>query len=76
MDNIDRLGNMLQNSVFKYKKEAKAKGVQLAQVQGSSVLLNGRSYPFDAAVNVRVKTGEYVYVALSADGRQAVIVGR
>lgn len=73
---VNRLAGLIAGRINRYKRAAEQKGVTMARVNGSYVEVAGRAYPYDAAVSIPVKSGDYVYVVISDTGRQAVIVGR
>ena len=49
-------------------------GAVLGQYLGDQVLLNGRTYPSDMAVDQDISYGDYVWIVLSQDGI-CVVVG-
>lgn len=73
---VDRLAGLIAGRINQYKQAAQQKGIKLARVNGSYVEVAGRVYPYDVAVSIPVKTGDWAYVVIADSGRQAVIVGR
>jgi hypothetical protein len=49
---------------------------QMGLLEGSEVLVNGKYYQYECAVDVDIDDGETVFVMISNDGSKAVIVGK
>ena len=57
-------------------KMSKRDVVKTGLVVGRSVLVDGRYYAYDTAVDIDVEEGGQVYVLLTEDRAKAVVVGR
>ena len=59
-------------SVGKTKDNAVKTGI----VEGSSISVDGRNYPYEVAVDVDVGDGDTVFVMFADSGGRVVVVGR
>jgi hypothetical protein len=66
---VERLADLIASQLKRPNE-----GAILGQYQGDTVLINGRSYPCDLAVDQDIGVGDYVWAVLSSDGI-AVVVG-
>ena len=67
----------LADTIQKLMRQRKCVGttVKVGQLSGTQVLMDGRYYPAEWAVDADVDDGQDVYVIISEDGAKAVIVG-
>lgn len=70
---VNGLANYLSGVIKQSKQQ---KGIRKARVSGSCVEVFGRMLPYDAAVDVPVSDGDWVYVVLNDSRTKAVVVGR
>ena len=68
MGGADRLASLIADQMNKPKG-----GAVLGQYLGDQVLLGGRTYPSDMAVDQDIAYGSYVWVVLSQDGIGVVV---
>ena len=67
----------LADTIQRLMRQHKGVGstVKVGQLSGTQVLMDGRYYPAEWAVDADVDDGQDVYVIISEDGAKAVIVG-
>ena len=67
----------LADTIQKLMRQRKGVGttVKIGTLSGNQVLVDGRYYPAEWAVDADVDDGQDVYVIISEDGAKAVIVG-
>ncbi len=58
------------------KREAAQNSVKRGQITNDGVHIGGRCYPYSAAIDMAMNTGDWVYVVMNDAGTKAVIVGR
>ena len=68
--------NEFIKKINEYKKIADSKGVSYGYIEGSSVIINGISYPYSLAVEININQGDYVACILTQDRYTAVVVGK
>ena len=65
---VDRLADLIVSQLTR-----PSGGAVLGQYQGDQVLLGGRTYPADLAVDQDIAYGAYVWIVLSQDGTGVVV---
>jgi hypothetical protein len=50
--------------------------IKSGTITGSDVLVDGKYYQYEVAVDIEIDDGETVYVMLNSDKSRAVIVGK
>ena len=75
-EDIRYVVNEFIKKINEYKNIADSKGVSYGCIQGSSVIINGISYPYSLAVEININQGDYVACILTQDGYTAVVVGK
>ena len=54
----------------------KGGSVQRGVIQGNGIVVNGQTYPYDAAIDAQLRTGEDAWVSMNDSGTRAVVVGK
>ena len=57
-DNIRYVIDEFIKKINEYKKIADSKGVSYGYIEGSSVIINGISYPYSLAVEININQGD------------------
>ena len=73
MSGMQDLCNTIQRLMRRDKRTSTT--VKVGTLSGTQVLVDGRYYPAEWAVDADVDDGQAVYVIISEDGAKAVIVG-
>jgi len=70
--------NSLARHIADAINQAKNKNgsVKRGIIQGGSVVVEGQVYPYEAAIDVQLREGEYAWVSLNDSGTRAVVVGK
>ena len=70
---VQSLADTIQRLMQQNKRTSTT--VKVGTLSGTQVLVDGRYYPAEWAVDADVDDGQAVYVIISEDGSKAVIVG-
>jgi len=66
---INGLANLMQGILADQKKSVAMVGI----IQGTTVVTNSGTYPFDVKVNIPTDEGDFVTIILDESGRAQVI---
>jgi hypothetical protein len=69
----------LANDIAQLMRRRKASSNEIIKtgvISGSSVLVDGKYYTYDAAVDIDMEDGTQVYVIISEDRSVAVVIGK
>ena len=75
-EDIKYVVNEFIKKINEYKDIADSKGVSYGYIHGSSVVINGISYPYSLAVEININQGDYVACILTQDRYTVVVVGK
>lgn len=71
---VQSLANKIAQAINKSKSKSNA--VKTGIVEGNSISVDGRNYPYEVAVDVDVGDGDTVFVMFADGGGRVVVVGR
>lgn len=71
---VNSFAKHLANAINDIKQ--KGGSVQRGIVQGNGIVVNGQTYPYDAAIDAQLRTGEYAWVSFNDSNTRVVVVGK
>lgn len=71
---VQSLANQIAQAINKSKSKSNA--IKVGTVDGNSISVDGRNYPYEVAVDCDVGDGDTVFVMFADSGGRVVVVGR
>lgn len=71
---VQSLANKIAQAINKSK--SKSNTIKAGTVEGNSISVDGRNYPYEVAVDVDVGDGDSVYIMFNDSKTRVVVVGR